>query len=100
MLREDRSPPLRDLANRVIPRDPGPLTASFRTGPAQRVLQAVRGIDAVQIWAHLGTKPTLREGMIGVPVEANRAAIPHLDQSGAGVRAIMRASATDELGVG
>jgi hypothetical protein len=38
--------------------------------------------------------------MIGITVEADGTAITHLDQGGTGVRAVMRAGAADDGGVG
>jgi hypothetical protein len=38
--------------------------------------------------------------MIGITVEADRATIAYFDQGGTGIRAIVRAGATDDGGLG
>ena len=96
---DDVLPPLRDFADGLIPGDAGPLATSLRADAAHRIVQPVWGVDAIQIGTHLGAEPAPREGMIGIAVEADGTAIPHLDQSGAGIRAVVRAGTADD-GVG
>src|SRR3712207_4866930 len=64
------------------------------------MLQAVRGVDAVQIGTDLCAEPAPCEGMIGITVKTDRAAIAHLDEGGASVRAVVRAGAAEGDRVG
>src|SRR5215212_4960555 len=76
------------------------LATPLRSDAAHRIFQPVGRVDAVEIWTDLGAEPAPGEGMIGIAVEADGTAIPHLDQGGAGVRAVVRAGTADDGGVG
>ena len=89
-----------NLGQRVVPADSLPHAAPFRAGAAHRIRQAVRVIDAVEIGPHLGAEPAIRDRMVGIGVEGDRAAILHGRDHRAGIRAIVGAGAANLLNDG
>ncbi len=100
VLIDDLLPAAGDFGDRVVPGDALPAVGAFGTGAAHGVLQAVSGIDAVEIGADLGAEPTLGDGVIGIGVEVDDPAVFDLGDERATVWAVVGASAADDQAFG
>src|SRR5262249_3956940 len=73
---------------------------SLGTGAAQRVQHALARVHPVEIARNLGAEHAAGRGMVRRAVDPDRAAVLHGHVQRAGVRAVVRAGAEDDLGPG
>ena len=77
----DRAQPLGDRAERLVPRDALEAPLALAAHAPQRVQQAVGAVDALEVAVHLGAEEALREAVVGVAAERDRAAVLDLHRS-------------------
>ena len=79
--RGDRAQPLGDRAERLVPRDALEAALALAAHAPQRVQQAFGAVDALEVAVHLRAQEALREAVLGVAAERDRAAVLDLDAS-------------------
>ena len=91
-VRRDRAAEaVRHRVERLVPGDPLEPARALRPHAAQRVQQAVRAVHAVQVLVDLRAQEALRERVVRIAADADRAAVLDVDRHHAGVRAVVRA---------
>src|SRR5206468_12106200 len=73
-----RSSDLRgDLVERLVPRDRREPARALRPDPAERAPDAIGAVDALQVVVDLGAEEALRETVLRVAADRDRAAVLH-----------------------
>ena len=80
-----------DRVEGLVPGDALEPALALRPHAAQRVEDAIGAVDALQVLVDLRAQEALREAMVGVAADADRAAVLDVDRHHAGVRAVVRA---------
>ena len=91
----DLFPAAGDFSHCFAPADPLPAAATLWPDTADRVEEAVRVVNMLQIRSDLGTQPALGDRIVRIAVEVDSPAILDFSNDAAGVRAIMRTNAAD-----
>ena len=90
-----------DFVQRLVPRNPRELAGALWPGPAQRIHQPIRMMDALGVTRDLGADDA---GSIGLQLGASHPAdgrtIDHLDIERAGRRAIVRTGGMTDIDLG
>src|SRR6202790_1445435 len=90
-----------DLVQRLVPGNPRELSRALRSGPAQRMHQPIRMMDAFGIARDLGADDACGIGLqFGAAYPADRATVDHLDVERAGRWAIVRTGGMPDLDFG
>src|SRR5262249_11690309 len=84
-----------DAVDRFVPRDPAKLPRSLGAGSQQRILQAVRMIDAFEVARHLLAQKAVGERMILIRLQLDGSAILDGDDHAARIGTIMRTDGTN-----
>jgi hypothetical protein len=88
--RGDAGKPFRDFLERRVPGDAFEPAFSLGANPAQRIEQAFGVILAFEVAGHLAAEETPCDGMMGIALQFQSAAVLDRDHHRAGVGAIQR----------
>ena len=90
----DCAEPRGDGLECLVPADPREAPLALRADPLQRMQQAIRVIGALDVARHLRAQDPGGRRVVGIAADAQRAAVAHVDQHRAGVRAVVRTGGT------
>ena len=95
--RGDRLQPAGDVVQRLVPADRLESARAFRSGAAQGLQYALGVVGALGVARHLGAQRAVGVGMLRVAADPDGDAVLHRREQRAGVGAIVRAGAANDM---
>ena len=93
---DDRLPTLHELVERRVPGDGGESPLALRADPPQRRPQPLGRVHPLGLAAHLGAEEAGRDGVVGIPLDADEAVVLDVGQDRAHVGAVVGTDGADD----